>query len=93
MRSIKVWDPVVRSFHWGTALLFVANFTIFEDDSPAHRYAGYLLFGLVLVRLLWGLVGTKYARFSAFWPRPSEIKAHLRGWRVTGKDGSNALLN
>ncbi len=77
MRSVKVWDPIVRIFHWGTALLFLANFTVFEDDSPAHRYAGYGLFALVLVRLLWGLIGTKHARFSAFWPRPSEIKAHI----------------
>lgn len=77
MRSVKVWDPIVRIFHWGTALLFLVNFTVFEDDSPAHRYAGYVLFALVLVRLLWGLIGTKHARFSAFWPRPSEIKAHI----------------
>jgi cytochrome b len=78
MRSIKVWDPVVRIFHWGTALLFLANLMLLEGDSPAHHYAGYLLLTLVLVRLLWGLVGSKYARFSAFWPRPSEIMAHMR---------------
>ena len=79
MHSVKVWDPLVRVFHWGTALLFLANFAVFEDESAAHRYAGYLLFGLVLIRLLWGLVGSKHARFGAFWPRPSEIKAHLVG--------------
>lgn len=78
MRSIKVWDPVVRVFHWGTALLFFANFAVFEDDSPAHRYAGYVLFTLVLVRLTWGLVGTRHARFSAFRPSLSDIKAHLK---------------
>lgn len=67
MRSVKVWDPFIRLFHWATALLFFANFTIFDEDSLAHAYAGYCLFGLVLVRLIWGLVGTKHARFSAFW--------------------------
>jgi cytochrome b len=79
IRSVKVWDPGVRLFHWGTALLFFANLTIFEDDSPAHIYAGYVLFALVLIRLLWGLIGTKYARFSAFRPSLSEIRAHLKG--------------
>lgn len=83
MRSIKVWDPFVRVFHWGTALLFLANFAIFEDDGAAHRYAGYLLFALVLLRLVWGLVGSEHARFSAFWPSLSEIKAHLKAL-VTG---------
>lgn len=77
MRSVKVWDPFVRFFHWATALLFLANFTLLDDDSPAHRYAGYVLFALVLIRLLWGLIGTKHARFSAFWPSPSAIKAHF----------------
>lgn len=77
MRSVKVWDPLVRFFHWATALLFLANFTLFEDDSRAHRYAGYLLFALVLVRLLWGLIGTRHARFKAFWPTPSAVRAHL----------------
>ncbi|WP_282605539.1 cytochrome b/b6 domain-containing protein [Pelagibius sp. Alg239-R121] len=79
MQSVKVWDPFVRIFHWGTALLFLANFAVFEDDGAAHRYAGYLLFGLVLLRILWGLVGTKYARFNAFWPSLRDIKEHFRG--------------
>ena len=79
MQSVKVWDPLVRIFHWGTAFLFIANFAILEDDGAAHRYAGYLLFGLVLVRLLWGLVGTRYARFSAFWPSLKDIEEHFAG--------------
>ena len=79
MQSVKVWDPFVRIFHWTTALLFLANFTVIEDDSALHNYAGYLLFALVLLRLVWGLLGTQHARFSAFWPSRSEIVAHLKG--------------
>lgn len=79
MRSVKVWDPLVRIFHWGTALLFIANFAVLEEDGAPHRYAGYLLFALVIVRLLWGVAGSEYARFNAFWPSLSEIKAHLFG--------------
>ena len=50
-----------------------------SDDSAIHNYAGYVVFGLVVLRLLWGLVGTKYARFSAFWPHRKDIVAHLKG--------------
>jgi len=79
MRSVKVWDAIVRFTHWGVALLFFANFMVIDDDSPAHIYAGYALLVLVAIRILWGLVGSKYARFSAFWPTPIRILAHLKG--------------
>ena len=69
MKTIKVWDPMVRIFHWTVALLFVANMTVLDEDSLAHIYAGYAMFGIVLVRLIWGVIGTKHARFSAFWPK------------------------
>ena len=79
MRSVKVWDPVVRVFHWGTALLFLANMTLIPEESRAHLWAGYLLFGLVLVRLLWGLIGTRPARFASFWPTKAALWSHLKG--------------
>ncbi len=77
MRSVKVWDPLVRVIHWGTALLFLANYVLLEEDGAPHRIAGYLLFALVLMRCVWGLTGTRYARFSAFWPSLSEVRRHL----------------
>ena len=83
MRSVKVWDPLVRLLHWGTALLFLADFWVFEEGST-HNAIGYVLFALVLIRLLWGLIGTKHARFSAFWPSLSEIKAHAKGFFTGG---------
>lgn len=79
MRSVKVWDGFVRLFHWGTALLFFANVTLLEGEDKLHAYVGYVLFGLVLLRLVWGLVGSRYARFSAFWPRPAAVVAHVKG--------------
>lgn len=83
MHTIRVWDPVVRLFHWGTALLFFANMFVIDDDSALHNYAGYALFGLVLIRLVWGVIGTEHARFSAFWPGVSDVKRHVRSL-VTG---------
>ena len=80
MTSVKVWDPFVRIFHWTTVFIFFANFTIFDDDSTAHTYAGYVLLGLLLCRLIWGLVGTRHARFRTFWPRVSAIWHHTSGY-------------
>lgn len=84
MTSVNVWDPFVRFFHWATAILFLANLTIFDEDSLARNTVGYILFALVLARLVWGLVGTKHARFRAFWPSASQITQHVKGL-VSGK--------
>lgn len=94
MQSIKVWDPFVRLFHWGTALLFLANFAILDEDGAVHRYAGYVLLALVLTRLVWGLIGSKHARFAAFWPSFADIKGHileLLSGRVTPHLSHNPL--
>jgi len=80
MKTVKVWDPVVRLFHWATAILFVANMTVLDEDGIIHAYAGYLLSALVALRLVWGLIGTKNARFRTFWPTRHGIKAHLSGY-------------
>ena len=79
MQRIKVWDIFVRVVHWTVAALVIADFTIFDEDWAIHRWAGYVVLGLVLLRLLWGLVGTRYARFSAFPPSVSAARAHLAG--------------
>jgi len=91
MLSVKVWDPLVRLLHWGTAVLFLADFWVF-DEGDTHNTIGYVLFALVLIRLLWGLIGTKHARFSAFWPSLSEIKAHAKGL-FTGDTERHQSLN
>ncbi len=78
MQSVKVWDPLIRVLHWGTATLFLADFWVFGEGNT-HNIIGYVLFALVLIRLLWGLIGSKYSRFSAFWPSLSEVKAHFKG--------------
>ena len=54
-REIKVWDPVVRVFHWATVLLCVLNLFILEEGARNHRYAGYALAGLLALRIVWGL--------------------------------------
>jgi len=68
MQRIKVWDPVVRLFHWSLVLAFGANALVIDDDSKLHEWVGYAVVGLVLVRVIWGFVGRRYARFSSFPP-------------------------
>jgi len=68
MTATKVWDPFVRVFHWSLALLMIANAFVIDDESKLHHWVGYTVVGLVLARILWGFIGTQYARFSSFPP-------------------------
>jgi cytochrome b len=63
--QIKVWDISVRIFHWSLVLFYTIAY-LSEDIELIHVYTGYVVLGLILFRVLWGLIGTKYARFSNF---------------------------
>ena len=80
-RDVPVWDPLVRLVHWGVAIGVLVN--SFDDaDAALHQWVGYAVAGLVGVRLLWGMVGPRPARFSAFPPNPFAALRHLAaGWR------------
>ena len=57
---VKVWDPVVRLFHWSLVVaFFVAYFTEPEDSGLAvHVWAGYFVCGLIVLRIVWGFAGS-----------------------------------
>lgn len=75
--SIRVWDIAVRLTHWSVAALVLWD--LYEDSGgPLHRTAGYVAAGLVLFRLLWGLIGSEAARVSSWLPTPSRVNADLR---------------
>ncbi len=76
--TVKVWDPLVRVFHWTLVLAFTVSYASGEEWLDLHVLAGYLIAGLLGFRVLWGLIGTRHARFSDFVYRPSSIKAYLR---------------
>ena len=78
--KIKVWDPVVRSFHWATALIFFADYWLIED-GPLHRWLGYGVAVLIMVRVVWGVIGSPHARFSNFFPTPARVRAYLKAIR------------
>ena len=76
--TVRVWDPVVRIGHWTLVLaFFVAYFT--EDDFlTLHVWAGYLVILVVAIRLVWGLIGTRHARFSDFVRSPAAVLRYMR---------------
>ena len=76
---IKVWDIAVRVFHWTLVGCFAIAFISAEDIQKLHVVFGYSVLFLVLFRILYGLVGTKYARFSDFLYRPHKIADYLKG--------------
>ena len=73
---IKVWDILVRIFHWTLVVSFTTGYLI-TDKFPLHAYAGYTIFTLVVIRIVWGFIGTKYARFSAFTYSVNETVQYL----------------
>ena len=76
--AVKVWDPLVRVFHWSLATLFLAAYLTGEDAGQVHIAAGYGIAGLIALRIVWGFVGPRHARFSNFVRSPREILAYLR---------------
>lgn len=75
--SAKVWDPLVRIFHWSLAASFLVAWLSGDEWEALHLWAGYAAAALIGFRLLWGVAGTRYARFGQFVRRPAEIRAYL----------------
>jgi len=78
--KILVWDMPTRVFHWLLALCFAGAFLTGDTERfrDLHVLFGYTLLGLIGFRLLWGVVGSRYARFSAFTFDPSSLWTYLR---------------
>ena len=76
--KVRVWDPLVRIFHWSLVAAFSVAYLSAEEVSTVHEVAGYVVAGLVAFRLIWGLVGSRYARFAQFIKGPSATLAYLR---------------
>jgi cytochrome b len=75
--GVRVWDPVVRLFHWTLATAFFGAFFL-DDPRDLHQALGYVAAGAVAVRVAWGFIGTRHARFAGFVPRPATFFGYFR---------------
>ncbi len=76
--TIKVWDIFVRMFHWSLATLFIVAYATGDEIERVHIAAGYAIGGLLALRIVWGFVGPRHARFSNFVKTPPAVAAYLR---------------
>lgn len=76
-RTVRVWDPLVRIFHWGLVAAFAIAWLTADELQPVHEIAGYIVAGLVAFRVVWGLVGSRYARFAQFLRGPVETFSYV----------------
>lgn len=77
---ILVWDFPTRIFHWTLALSFAGAFLTAESERlrDIHLLCGYLVLGLIGFRLVWGIIGSRHARFTAFVRGPTAVLGYLR---------------
>ncbi len=75
--TVKVWDPLVRVFHWSLVLCFAVAWASADEWQDPHEIAGYTAATLIAFRLIWGLFGPRYARFRQFVRDPQVVAGYL----------------
>ncbi len=94
MKKYLVWDLPTRVFHWLLVVMIGLQWLTSElggDYLTWHFYIGYATLGLVLFRLIWGFVGSRYARFWQFLVSPKKVVEYLRGTNKQAYIGHNPL--
>ena len=76
--QIYVWDPFVRLFHWTLVVAFTVAYLSEDDLLTVHVWAGYLVGGLIVARVIWGFVGPAHARFADFLCSPADTLRYVR---------------
>jgi len=76
---VRVWDLPVRVFHWALVASFGTAYVLSESERwrQVHVMFGYTVLGLIAFRLVWGFVGTRYARFASFLFGPGAVLGYL----------------
>ena len=93
MRTLRIWDLPTRLFHWALALAvagLIVTSKLGDDFLDWHARLGYLVLSLLLFRLVWGLVGGRWSRFTQFVPSLQRLKDYLSG-RYASPAGHNPL--
>ena len=95
---VKVWDPLVRIFHWSLVVGIAAAWLTADVWDRAHEWIGYAVGALIAIRLVWGFVGPEHARFSQFVKGPRETLAYVgrilrgRAERYLGHNPAGAAM-
>lgn len=85
---VQVWDPLIRLAHWALVAAFAVAYLSAEEDTgpdPLHVWGGYVVGVIVVLRVAWGFVGPRHARFSDFVRRPIEASLYLRNLLLSGR--------
>ncbi|MEM5491842.1 cytochrome b/b6 domain-containing protein [Hoeflea sp. AS16] len=96
--TVRVWDPLVRIFHWSLVGLFTFAFLTGDEWQQPHEVAGYIIAGLIGFRVIWGFVGSRHARFFSFIYGPSTVAgfladtARLKARRYLGHNPAGGLM-
>ena len=94
-QRINLWDLPTRVFHWLLVIAVGAALITGNLGGAAlewHGRIGLAIVGLIVFRVVWGLIGSSHARFASFLPTPASITAYLRGqWRGIGHNPLGAL--
>lgn len=61
-----VWDLSIRLFHWSLVTAFTLNAFVIDQESDLHQYIGYFVMVLLTYRIVWGVIGSEFARFKSF---------------------------
>ncbi|WP_417618291.1 cytochrome b/b6 domain-containing protein [Oceanisphaera sp.] len=77
-KPVKVWDWSIRVFHWSLPILLFLLWRSAGDDMDQHMLFAQALLALLSYRIVWGVIGTPYARFSHFLYHPRHIVHYLR---------------
>ncbi|WP_225028426.1 cytochrome b/b6 domain-containing protein [Xinfangfangia pollutisoli] len=87
-----LWDPVVRLTHWSVAMIVLLNGLWTKGGGALHVALGWVAMSILALRLIWGLIGPREARFSAFPPHPVAALRHL-GQLARGRPGLHGSHN
>jgi cytochrome b len=95
---VKVWDLLVRVFHWCLVAAFFVTYVTEDNLMSLHLAAGYMILGLVAFRIVWGFIGTRHARFGDFVKSPSTVfdylgdMLHFRAKRYLGHNPAGGAM-
>lgn len=77
-RTLPVWDPLTRFGHWVLVATVAGAWLTHDGGGALHEWLGYASLAIAVLRILWGLVGSRRARFASFVLRPAATLAYAR---------------